>query len=52
VQVGETTMLDLDDAANGTGRAVTAWTLEFVQVSLEWLALRCRRRLRDVAACG
>ena len=32
---------DLDeDDANETGRGLTVWTPEFVQVSLEWLALR------------
>ena len=42
--------LDIDDAeddASDTGRGVTVWTPEFVQVSLEWLALRAalaRRR--------
>jgi DNA polymerase-3 subunit epsilon len=39
---------DIDeDAANETQRGVTVWTPEFVQVSLEWLALRAalaRRR--------
>jgi DNA polymerase-3 subunit epsilon len=39
---------DIDeDEANDTPRALTAWTPEFVQVSLEWLALRAalaRRR--------
>jgi hypothetical protein len=36
-----------DDQANDTRRAVTVWTPELVQVSLEWLALRAalaRRR--------
>src|SRR4029079_6227495 len=36
-----------EDEADETGRAVTVWTPEFVQVSLEWLALRAalaRRR--------
>jgi DNA polymerase-3 subunit epsilon len=36
-----------EDDANETGRGVTVWTPEFVQVSLEWLALRAalaRRR--------
>lgn len=36
-----------DDDANDTRRGVTVWTPEFVQVSLEWLALRAalaRRR--------
>jgi DNA polymerase-3 subunit epsilon len=36
-----------EDDANDTGRGVTGWTAEFVQVSLEWLALRAalaRRR--------
>ena len=39
--------LDEDNDATGTGRGVTAWTPELVQVSLEWLALRAvlaRRR--------
>jgi DNA polymerase-3 subunit epsilon len=39
--------LDDDNDATGTGRGVTAWTPELVQVSLEWLALRAvlaRRR--------
>ena len=39
---------DLDeDDANETGRVLTVWTPEFLQVSLEWLALRAalaRRR--------
>jgi DNA polymerase-3 subunit epsilon len=36
-----------EDDANETGRGLTVWTPEFVQVSLEWLALRAalaRRR--------
>ena len=36
-----------EDNANETGRGLTVWTPEFVQVSLEWLALRAalaRRR--------
>ncbi|MGH3099583.1 MAG: hypothetical protein ACRDPU_01230, partial [Thermoleophilia bacterium] len=36
-----------EDDANDTRRGVTVWTPEFVQVSLEWLALRAalaRRR--------
>ena len=36
-----------EDDVNDTGRRVTVWTPEFVQVSLEWLALRAalaRRR--------
>jgi hypothetical protein len=36
-----------EDGANETGRGLTVWTPEFVQVSLEWLALRAalaRRR--------
>jgi hypothetical protein len=36
-----------EDGTNETGRALTVWTPEFVQVSLEWLALRAalgRRR--------
>jgi DNA polymerase-3 subunit epsilon len=36
-----------EDDANETGRGLTMWTPEFVQVSLEWLALRtalARRR--------
>jgi hypothetical protein len=36
-----------DDDANETGRGLTSWTPEFVQVSLEWLAIRAalaRRR--------
>src|SRR5687767_6682952 len=38
---------DVEDDANDTRRGVTVWTPEFVQVSLEWLALRAalaRRR--------
>jgi DNA polymerase III subunit epsilon len=38
---------DVEDDANETRRGVTVWTPEFVQVSLEWLALRAalaRRR--------
>jgi DNA polymerase-3 subunit epsilon len=38
---------DTEDEANEMGRGVTGWTAEFVQVSLEWLALRAalaRRR--------
>ena len=38
---------DVEDEANKTRRTVTVWTPEFVQVSLEWLALRAalaRRR--------
>lgn len=38
---------DDEEDANGTRRGVTVWTPEFVQVSLEWLALRAalaRRR--------
>jgi DNA polymerase-3 subunit epsilon len=38
---------DAEDDANDTRRGVTVWTPEFVQVSLEWLALRAalaRRR--------
>jgi len=38
---------DVEDDGNNTRRGVTLWTPEFVQVSLEWLALRAalaRRR--------
>jgi hypothetical protein len=38
---------DVEDDANQAGRGLTVWTPEFVQVSLEWLALRAalaRRR--------
>ena len=38
---------DVDGDVNETGRGLTVWTPEFVQVSLEWLALRAalaRRR--------
>jgi DNA polymerase-3 subunit epsilon len=39
--------LDEDEHTTGTGRGVTSWTPELVQMSLEWLALRAtlaRRR--------
>ena len=36
----------IEDDANETGRGLTVWTPEFVQVSLEWLALRAARARR------
>jgi DNA polymerase III subunit epsilon len=44
---GEDVEDDVEDGANDTRRGMTVWTPEFVQVSLEWLAVRAalaRRR--------
>jgi DNA polymerase III subunit epsilon len=35
-----------EDEGDGQGRGATAWTAEFVQVSLEWLALRAAHARR------